>query len=115
MMPGWEGQLATITLTGPGGSFTLDADSDLPTAILRDPRNGQVRGILRDPPPATRAAANAAAGRAASLEVLFSRASRTRRLGDDDGSAAAICADVGGLPLFGTGFRLCHTTQSDAR
>ena len=73
VMPGWEGQLATITLTGPGGSFTLDADSDLPTAILRDPRNGQIRGILRDPPPATRAAANAAAGRAASLEVLFSR------------------------------------------
>ena len=72
--PGWEGNLASITLTGPGGSFTLDRESDQPVAILRNPRNGQVRGILRDLPPPAQAAMDAA-GRAAApgLEVLFSR------------------------------------------
>ncbi len=72
--PGWEGGLATITLDGPGGSVTLDGETDLPMAILRNPRNGQVRGILRDPPPANQVAADAAAGAAGSgVEVLFSR------------------------------------------
>jgi hypothetical protein len=47
---GWEGSLATLTLAGPGGSVPLDPGSDLPIAILRDPRNGQVRAILRDEP-----------------------------------------------------------------
>ena len=72
--PGWEGNLASITLTGPGGSFTLDGDSDLSVTILRNPRTGQVRGILRDLPPATQAARDAA-GRTAGpgLEVLISR------------------------------------------
>ena len=70
---GWEGSLATITLSGPKGSVTLDGESDLPMAILRDPRTGQVRGILRDAPPSQ--AAMDAAGQAAGpgLEVLFSR------------------------------------------
>ena len=72
--PSWEGDLASITLSGPGGTVTLDGESDRPMAILRDPRDGQVRGILRDLPPATQAARDAA-GRAATpgLEVLFSR------------------------------------------
>ena len=70
---GWEGNLATITLDGPGGIVTLDGDSDIPMAILRDPRTGQVRGILRDPPPATQAAADAVGASAQGLEVLFSR------------------------------------------
>ncbi len=70
----WEGNLAAITLTAPSGSFTLDGDSNLPMAILRNPRTGQVRGILRDLPPPTQADADAA-GQAAGrrLEVLFSR------------------------------------------
>ncbi|MYA64235.1 MAG: hypothetical protein F4Y21_06260 [Gemmatimonadetes bacterium] len=67
---GWAGALATITLAGPGGSVTLDADSDLPMAILRNPRTGQVRGILRDlSDPGTAAAFAPGHG----LEVLFSR------------------------------------------
>ena len=72
--PGWADALASITLSGPGGSVTVDRDSDLPMAILRNPRTGQVRGILRDLPPATQAA-RAAAGRTAGpgLEVLISR------------------------------------------
>ena len=70
---GWEDSLAAITLTGPKGSVTLDGESDMPMAILRDPRTGQVRGILRDPPQSTQAAANAVGGRAPGLEVLFSR------------------------------------------
>ncbi len=71
--PEWEG-LAVLTLAGPGGSATLTPDSDRPTVILRNRRNGQVRGILRDPPLPTQAAgetAGAAAG--PRLEVLFSR------------------------------------------
>ena len=70
---GWAGNLAAITLTGPGGSVTLDGDTDRPMAILRDPRTRQVRGILRDPPLATEVAADAAGALAPGLEVLFSR------------------------------------------
>ena len=72
---GWEANLVRITLTGPAGSVTLDADSDLPMAILRNPRTGQVRGILRDLPPGilTRAAADATVPQTPGLQVLFSR------------------------------------------
>ena len=54
--PGWAGALASITLSGPGGSVTLDGDSDEPMAIVRDTETGQVRAILRGdrvPPPPT--------------------------------------------------------------
>ena len=71
---GWESSLATITLSGPGGSVTLDGESDIPMAILRDPRTGQVRGILRDPPLAAEVAADAIGAAVPGLEVLFSRA-----------------------------------------
>ena len=40
-------QLASITLTGPGGSVTLGQDTDRPVTILRNPRTGQIRAILR--------------------------------------------------------------------
>ena len=72
--PAWEENLASITLAGPGGSFTLDGESDLSMAILRNPRNGQVRRILRHVPPPAQAARDAV-GQAAGprLEVLFSR------------------------------------------
>ncbi len=74
VQPGWADTLSSITLSGPDGDATLDADSDRPMAILRDPRNGQVRGFVRDLPP-TMQAAMEAAGQAAEpgLEVLFSR------------------------------------------
>ena len=73
--PGWAGELAGITLTGPGGSFALNDDSDIPMAILRDPRTGRVRGILREVPPPARTAMDAAERSAAGpeLELLFSR------------------------------------------
>ena len=71
--PGWENSLASVTLTGPDGSTTLDRDSDLPMAILRNPRTGQIRGILRDPPPATQATADAGTARAQGLDVMLSR------------------------------------------
>ncbi|MDE0260724.1 MAG: M66 family metalloprotease, partial [Gammaproteobacteria bacterium] len=72
---GWARELAGITLAGPGGTFALNADSDVPTAILRDPRTGRVRAILRDVPPAAPAAMDAATRSVAGpeLEVLFSR------------------------------------------
>ena len=71
--PAWADALATVTLSGPAGDVTLDGDSDLPMAILRDPRTGQVRAILRDPPAATEVAADGAGVNDQGLDVLFSR------------------------------------------
>ena len=71
---GWPDSLASITLSGPDGSATLDEDTARPMTILRDPRTGQVRGILRNPPPPAQALADTM-GQAAGqeLEILFSR------------------------------------------
>ena len=78
--PGWAGDLAGVTLSGPGGSVTLDGDTDRPMAIVRDPGTGRVRGILRDLPrnsgnPAAAAARTAVARGVLepNLQVLFSR------------------------------------------
>ena len=71
---GWADALASITLSGPAGTVTLDGDSDREMTILRNPRNGQVRAILRDLADADVAQADAAAIAAgAALDVLFSR------------------------------------------
>ena len=72
---GWEGSLASVTLSGPGGSVTLDEESNLPMAILRSPRTGQIQGILRDLPPTItiQAVADTAVARAPGLELFFSR------------------------------------------
>lgn len=71
---GWADALASITLSGPGGSFTLDRNTDRPMAILRDPESGQIRQIMRDlpPGPAGREAAERL-GAETGFEVLFSR------------------------------------------
>lgn len=76
---GWAGELASLTLSGPGGSFTLDGESGesglvAPAAIVRDPATRQVRGILRDPSPAGLAGAvEEALAVDPALEVLVSR------------------------------------------
>lgn len=57
VQPGRGDSLASITLSGPGGSVTLDGDTDLPTTIPLDPSTGEVRGILRDVPEADAATA----------------------------------------------------------
>ena len=73
--PGWAGNLASITLSGPGGSVMLDGNTDLPMTILLDPSTGQVRGILRDQPEPTAGQRRVAASVSPQLglEVLFSR------------------------------------------
>ena len=43
----WGDRLARILLSGPEGTATLDGGGP-PAALLRDPRTGRVRGILRD-------------------------------------------------------------------
>ena len=70
---GWARDLAGITLAGPGGSDTLNRESARPMAILRNPRTGQVRGILRRLPPVAQAAMDGA-GRVAEpgMDVLLS-------------------------------------------
>ena len=72
---GWAGNLASITLSGPGGSAALDSDSDLSMTILRDPSTGQVRGILRDQPEPTVGQRGVAAAFSSQqgLQVHFSR------------------------------------------
>ena len=70
--PGWTVRLASITLSGPGGSVTLDSDTDTPLYILVDPGTRQVRGILRDLPQAGASALVSQSG-TESLDVLFSR------------------------------------------
>jgi hypothetical protein len=74
---GWADDLANITLSGPGGSVTLDDGTDRPMAILRDPQTGQVRGFLSDMPAEDFARMAAARATAASppLDVLISRGS----------------------------------------
>ena len=47
VQPGWDDELASITLSGPGGSVRLDEETDRPVTILRNPRTGEIRGILR--------------------------------------------------------------------
>ena len=66
----WAENLASVTLTGPGGSATLDRGTNQPMAILRDQGTGAVRGILRDPAAEVRDPSIAAES---GLEVLFSR------------------------------------------
>ncbi len=72
----WTEALASITLSGPGGAATLDGGTDRPMVILRDPRSGQVRAFLRDPPPAALAGGRVDIGALSperGLEALFSR------------------------------------------
>ena len=74
LQPEWTGNLARITLSGPGGSATLDGSTDRPMAILRDLQTGQVRAFLSDL--SAEEAAQAAEGAFAAkpgMEVLFSR------------------------------------------
>lgn len=73
---GWAGNLASITLSGPGGTATLNDQTERPMAILRHSLTGQVHGILRDvqvPSPTQADGTAAAATLAPGLEVLFSR------------------------------------------
>ena len=64
--PGWAGSLESITLSGPGGSFTLEADARPPMTVLRDGPGAQVTGIFREP-------ATADALRGTTRPGLFSR------------------------------------------
>ena len=69
--PGWANDLASITLSGAGGSATLDTDTDAPMAIWFDRASGQVRGIVRNAP--SPEAPPALAPQQRSLDLLFSR------------------------------------------
>ena len=66
----WAGNLVSVTLSGPGGSATLDTDTDRPMGILLDRLTGLVRGFLHDPPAAL---ADTAAALQPGLDVMFSR------------------------------------------
>ena len=84
--PEWAGDLGSITLSGPGGSFTLDGDGDLPMTILRDPRTGRIRGFLREEPLGAKAAIDALVRRPPTRAWRRCSAAESRplRLGDDE-------------------------------
>lgn len=70
----WANSLASIMLSGPDGSATLDETTDRPMAILRDMQSGHIRGFLSDH--SAMEAAQAAGGAFAAkpgVEVIFSR------------------------------------------
>ena len=46
--PTWADRLATVVLQAPGGIATLSRAGGPPAAILRDPRTGRIRAIVRD-------------------------------------------------------------------
>ena len=71
----WAGALSRVVLTGPGGTATLDAESERTMIILRDARSGQVRGILDTSHPNARELAGAAdaIAQTTGVEVLTSR------------------------------------------
>ena len=72
--PGWGESLAGVTLSGPDGAATLDAETDRPVAIIRNRVHGRVIAILRGAP--TGALAQASVASLVSdpdSEVLFSR------------------------------------------
>ncbi len=76
---GWAEGLASLTLSGPGGSFTLDGESGRFAALALDPVTRRVRALLREVPPAALAAASPAQSVAEALsldpdlQVLVSR------------------------------------------
>ncbi len=69
----WPAELASLSLTGPGGSTVMTEGSEPPLAILRDPETGEVRAVFRNLPPGP-LALSAAAARAPEpgLEVMVS-------------------------------------------
>ena len=70
----WEMELASLSLSGPGGTTEMRAGSEPPLAILRDPATGEVRAVLRDLPagPLARADLDAFAPEPG-LDVMLSR------------------------------------------
>ncbi len=69
----WAGRLQRITLTGPDGSVSLDARSERPAAMIRNPQTGQIRAIYRDLPAAMTRVEAEALSPEPELEILFSR------------------------------------------
>ncbi|WP_420448725.1 M66 family metalloprotease [Candidatus Palauibacter sp.] len=71
---GWDEALASLSLSGPGGSVTLDGASDRRVALVRDPVTRRVRALLRDLPSTPLAGAVAdALSLEPGLEVQISR------------------------------------------
>lgn len=42
---GWAGSVASITLSGPGGTVTMDGDTDIPMTIAVDGKSGPIRAF----------------------------------------------------------------------
>ena len=71
----WADELARITLSGPGGTATLDSRTHRPSAFVRNPVSGQIRATMLDLPQAIGTWEEAAAllSIETSLELLFSQ------------------------------------------
>ncbi|WP_420449462.1 M66 family metalloprotease [Candidatus Palauibacter sp.] len=72
--PQWGDGLVKVTLSGPGGTATLDPETGASMAIVRDRSSGRVRGILRGALTGSLASASAVALLSdPDVEVLVSR------------------------------------------
>ncbi|MYI66621.1 MAG: hypothetical protein F4107_11925 [Gemmatimonadetes bacterium] len=69
--PGWE-DLASVTLSGPGGRATLDGSTDRPLSIYRD-GEGKVRAILQGDPMQADGAPSSGPLASVALDVVTSR------------------------------------------
>ena len=71
----WADALLSITLSGPGGTATLDSRTHRPSAFVRNPVSGQIRAIMLELPQAIGTWEEAAVllSIETSLELLFSR------------------------------------------
>ena len=75
VQPEWADGLASLVLSGPGDRVEMREGSERGRTILRDPRTGRVRAILREPPASVAQGAMGTETHAAGagIEVLFSR------------------------------------------
>lgn len=69
----WGSDLVLVTLSGPEGFVSLDAESEHAGAIIRDPLTGRIRGIFTGLLPGSSRADAVALSPEPGLEVLFSR------------------------------------------
>ena len=73
----WADRVTRIVVSGPGGSFSLDANKPgPPLTLVRNPRSGQLRAFLRDLAPSLLPAMDEAArwsGPGLEMETIVSR------------------------------------------
>ncbi len=84
VQPGWDDMLASVTLAGPGGSFTLDGEHDNPRAIVIDEATGKVTGFLDNYDPSDESTISAMSFISKNAGGSSQRVLRSRGIPDSD-------------------------------